>query len=91
MIVKLYYYSVVKFGGVMKTKISLLIEQIENNNWKKALSIAAKFRDLGDFKSEIVRAHECLTNPRFYQSIGFDIDATVEIGKSALIARYLKQ
>jgi hypothetical protein len=72
----------------MKTKLSLVVEAIKKDDFKKALSIAAKFSDLGEFKSEIVRAHECITNPRFYESIGVDVNEAIEIGKKSLLIRY---
>jgi len=51
-------------------------------DFKSALRIAKGFR-LGitkEQKDAMTRAFECMTNPRFYISIGLDIAETVEKG-----------
>lgn len=57
-------------------------------DWPRALSLAAKFPDLGEFKPQITRAHGCITNPRFFQQVGVDCAAAIEEGKAALLSRY---
>lgn len=53
-----------------------------------ALSIAAKFPDLGPDRNAILTAWGALQNPRLYQQLGKPIDALVAAGKAALAARY---
>ena len=74
----------------METKISTLRRHMECNEWKQAISIAAKFPRLGAYKTSITRAHMALTNPRFVVQIGMDVETCIEAGKSALIAAYLE-
>ena len=72
----------------MQTKLSKLIEAAQANDWRKAISIASKFPQLGDHKTEITRAQMAYTNPGFCRQIGRDPDACIEAGRLALIARY---
>ncbi len=46
-------------------------------NPHKALLFCKKWHDLGTNKSSIVRGSECITNPRFYSQLGYDIDKTI--------------
>lgn len=75
------------FGG-MQTKLSKIRDCAAGNDWAGALRIAAKFHELGAHKADIVRAHECLSNPGFYRQLGRDPDACVRAGIAALKARY---
>lgn len=58
--------------------------------WHKAISLASKFHELGDHKTEITRAQAAITNPSFYRQLGQDPDAIVSAGIEALKARYAK-
>lgn len=71
-----------------RTKLSYVVEAMQNDDWQKALSLAAKFHDLGEHKETITRAHGCLSNPRFFKQIVADMPAAIEAGKNALIERY---
>jgi hypothetical protein len=44
-------------------------------NPQKALAFCKKWRNLGPNKGEIIRGAECFTNPSFYASLGFDVEA----------------
>jgi hypothetical protein len=70
-------------------KIDLLRAAMETNDWKKALSIAAKFPRLGIYKERIIRGHEAYVNPRFYAQIGKDPRNLIDEGIEALKKRYM--
>jgi hypothetical protein len=72
----------------MDTKLSQLKSAAANGNWQKAISIAAKFPQLGSIRNEVLDAHMAYTNPRFAKQIGKDIDACIDAGRLALIAAY---
>jgi hypothetical protein len=72
----------------MKKKIDILREHIAAEEWKKAISLAAKFPRLGTYKEAITRAHTAYTNPRFITQIGHDIEECKRLGIIALIASY---
>lgn len=72
----------------METKLSRLKSAAAKGDWTAALSIAAKFPQLGEHGPRIVRAHEAGHNPRFYRQIGKDPDALVADGIRALQERY---
>ncbi len=63
---------------------------IREGDYKAALRIAKDFR-LGISKEQsddMIRGYECMTNPRFYVSIGVDIARTVEKGLETLLSLY---
>lgn len=70
------------------TKLDKLLEAMAAQDWRKALSIAAKFPRLGDHKDAIIRAHEAYEHPDFYQQLGHDISQLIQIGIDALNQRY---
>lgn len=72
----------------MLKKIDLLINAMKLEDWKKALSIAAKFHDLGVYKADIVRAHECIHYPDFYKQLGKNPEKLIQKGITALKIRY---
>ena len=64
---------------------------IREGDYKAALRIAKDFR-LGISKEQsdnMIRGYECMTNPRFYVSIGVDIARTVEKGLETLLSLYV--
>lgn len=63
---------------------------IREGDYKAAFRIAKDFR-LGISKEQsdnMIRGYECMTNPRFYVSIGVDIARTVEKGLETLLSLY---
>ena len=63
---------------------------IREGDYKAALRIAKDFR-LGISKEQsddMIWGYECMTNPRFYVSIGVDIARTVEKGLETLLSLY---
>lgn len=74
--------------SAMRTKLSILLDAAAAGDWRKAISVASKFHDLGAHKADISRAQMAYTNPRFVVQIGKDVSSCIEAGKSALIVRY---
>lgn len=72
----------------MKTKLDTLKEYAAANDWKKAISIAAKFPSLGKERNAILDAHLAYTNPRWSISLGKDVEQLKTIGIVALRTRY---
>lgn len=72
----------------MKTKLSMLKEAAHANDWRKAISIAAKFPRLGEIRNAVLDAHMAFTNPRFLVQIGKDVDSTISAGINAIIVAY---
>lgn len=72
----------------MKTKLAQLQALMATDQWDKALSFAAKFPRLGAEKAAIVRAHEAVAHPRFYQQLGLDLAAHRQAGIDALTQKY---
>lgn len=72
----------------MKTKLSILKEYAASGNWEKAISIAAKFPQLGNERNAILDAQTAFANPRWLIGLGKDVDATKSLGIAALRSRY---
>lgn len=73
----------------MQKKIDTLRAMMKANDWESAIKFAAKFPRLGESKTAITRAKDCLNNPKFYIQMGFDVNQAIKAGKSALISRYI--
>jgi len=74
----------------MKTKLETLKEAARSEDWKTAISIAAKFPRLGPIRNAVLDAHMAYTNPRFLAQIGKSVEECINAGKLALIKRYLE-
>ena len=72
----------------METKLQTLKNAAASGDWQKAFSIAARFPRLGVHRNAILDAHSAYTNPRFLTQIGRDVAASIDAGKSALVAAY---
>ncbi len=72
----------------METKLQTIKNAAAAGDWRKAISIAARFHNLGNIRNEILDAHMAYTNPRFLTQLGKDVGACIEEGKSALIKAY---
>lgn len=72
----------------METKLSKLKAAAMNNDWQKAVAIAARFPRLGNIRAQVLDAHMAYTNPRFAVQIGKNIEFCIENGKSALMDAY---
>lgn len=71
----------------MQTKLSQVKAAYITGNYQQALSIAAKFPNLGAERKAITLAAECYTNPRFYSQL-VDIEQSKANGLQALVLRY---
>lgn len=72
----------------MIKKIDVLRAHIAAQDWRKAVSLAAKFPRLGDEKEVITRAQTAFINPGFLRQIGKDPESCIEAGKAAIMRRY---
>ena len=73
----------------IKTKnIDILRGLMAGGKWQEAIKYAAKFPRLGAEKDAILKARDCINNPRFYVQLGQNIEANIEAGRQALIAKY---
>ena len=72
----------------METKLQTLKNAASDGDWKKAISIAAKFPRLGAHRGAVLDARMAYTNPRFLAQIGRDANTCIAAGISALIAAY---
>ena len=73
----------------MVRKTDIVKNLVKEKNYQKALAIAKKFV-IGIVKEDheaMARAHECMTNPRFYKQLGTDIEQA--IGKGIVVLERL--
>lgn len=73
----------------MKTKISILRELMANEQWDKAISMAAKFPRLGKERDAILRADMAIKNPNFCIQIKKDPQALRLAGIEEIKKKYL--
>jgi len=73
--------------NAMQTKLSQVSAAYTAGDYRRALSIAAKFSDLGEHRKAITLASECFTNPRFYCQM-VDVEQSKADGIHALAIRY---
>jgi hypothetical protein len=72
----------------MQTKLNQVRAAFSTGDYRKALSIAAKFHDLGAHRNAILDAHLAITNPRWMIGLGKDIEQSIAAGVEALRIRY---
>ena len=72
----------------MQTKLATLKEAYYKGDLKKAISIAARFPNLGLERNAILDAQTAFVNPRWVISMGKDVDQVKALGKQALISKY---
>lgn len=73
------------------SKLAQVRAAMRVGDWRRALSIAAKFEELGPQRTAIIRAHEAYEHPRFYEQLGTDLASLKSEGKRALIDCYGKE
>lgn len=71
------------------TKRAQLVALMGLGNWRAALSMAAKFADLGAQEVAIRRGHEAMQRPDFQRQLGRNPEAQIAAGIEALKARYM--
>jgi hypothetical protein len=72
----------------MDTKLQTIKNAAASGDWKKAISIAARFPRLGAYRNAILDAHLAYTNPRVLAQIGKSPELCIDAGRRALIAAY---
>jgi len=72
----------------MERKIDTLRAMMREGLWHDAIRFAAKFPRLGNEKVAITRAKDCIVNPRFYESMGRNIEEEIHLGIIALNNRF---
>ncbi len=72
----------------MKKKIDILIDLIKAGKDAEALSLAAKFPNLGEHRDAIIEGDSARKNPAFYRQIKKDPSKLYEDGVKALHQRY---
>lgn len=72
----------------MKTKLSFVIDSINNGDWNKAISIASKFQSLGKHRNAILDADMAIKHRNFCLSINKDPDELVRLGVIAIKEKY---
>ena len=72
----------------MQTKLSQVKAAYTTGDYRTALSIAAKFHDLGAHRNAILDAHLAITNPRWMDGLGKNIEQAIANGVDALRIRY---
>jgi hypothetical protein len=58
------------------------------NDWRRAISLAARLPRLDRHREAILDAQGAYTNARFYVQIGKDPQALIEAGRVALVERF---
>ena len=56
---------------------------VDNGDYKNALKLTKAWKEDKD-RDVLVRGYECMTNPSFYKSIGYDVDECIESAKAIL-------
>lgn len=74
----------------MQTKLSILKQHMDAGEWTAALSMAAKFQQLGKQKDAIKLGHEATVHAAFYKQLGKNPDELRTLGIEALKQRYAK-
>lgn len=75
----------------METKLSAVTSAMQENNWQRAIALAAKFPRLGSERNAILDAHGAYTNPRFAAQLGKNVEGLKLAGIAALRARYARE
>ena len=61
---------------------------VGNGDYKNALKLTKAWKEDKDCDA-LVRGYECMTNPRFYESMGYNIDACIDEAKAILNKKVL--
>ena len=72
----------------MERKVDKLYKLMEEQEWHKAIKLAAKWPQLGPQKEAIQRAASVLLNPTMYTQMGYDPDQCLAEAIEALLIRY---
>lgn len=77
----------------METKRNMVIKHLQNKEYKEAMKIAKGFRiELNKEERDIVtRGYESYTNPRFYISLGQNIEENIRKAIEVLLRIYKEE
>lgn len=73
-----------------RSKLSFVLEHMEHGRWREAISLAAKFQNLGPHRNAILDAHRAYLNPDWLRQLGKCPDEAITAGRNALVDRYIK-
>lgn len=59
---------------------------IDKGDFKNALKLTKAWKEDPDHKM-LVRGYECMVNPRFYESIGYNVEECIENAKAKIIEK----
>lgn len=82
--------STLREGKAPASKKDQIVRLLKTGEFPKALTMAAKFQDLGEHKADITKGANALKSPDFYRQIHQDPATLVARGIAALKARYLE-
>ncbi len=72
-------------------KIDQLRALMDAGDWRAAISLAAKFPQLGAHKVAVLRAQEAYVRPDFQRQLGRDPQRLIEAGIAALRAGWSRR
>jgi hypothetical protein len=72
------------------TKLAKVRQAMRDGDWRQALKLAARFRRLGEHREAIQRAANAISNPSFYEELGYDLKEIEAEGIAALKKYYSK-
>jgi hypothetical protein len=72
----------------IETKKARLLRLMASQNWREALRLAAEFRELGEHRDPIQRAHSAVVHPNWSRQMRRDPAADIAAGIEALRQRY---
>lgn len=69
-------------------KLDFVLKAMRAGDWEKAISLAAKFTNLGCEKRTIMQANEAIKRPDFQRQLGRCPAQLIALGQMALVRRY---
>jgi len=69
-------------------KLDFVLNAMRDGDWEKAISLAAKFPNLGCEKKTIMQANEAIKRPDFQRQLGHCPAQLIALGQMALVRRY---
>lgn len=74
--------------GNPSRKLDFVLNAMRAGRWEKAISLAAKFPNLGCEKQVIMQANEAIKRPDFQRQLGRCPAQLIALGQMALVRRY---
>lgn len=70
------------------TKLAQVRNAMAEDDWERAIILAAKLRSLGKYQKPIDRAADFLNHPALYEQMGYDRSKTIEEAVAALKEKF---